>query len=73
MYYWSVWFSYEQISVNMLHCGEYGAYVLPRVLALLHQDQHLAIFVPGHTCESCPDEMTIMVATIGINFKGYRG
>lgn len=45
MHYWSVWFSYEQISVNMLHCGEYGAYVLPRVLALLRQDQLLAIFL----------------------------
>lgn len=60
----SVWFSYEHTSANMLHRGEYGARVgVPRILALLRQYQLSAtFFVPGHTCDSFPDEVAAIVA-----------
>ena len=54
----SVWFSYEQTSLNMLQRGEYGARIgVPRILSLLDRYHIQAtFFVPGHTVESFPAE-----------------
>ncbi len=59
----SVWFSYPQTTPSMLSRGEYGARVgVPRVLALLKRhDLHGTFFVPGHTVESFPREVELIL------------
>jgi peptidoglycan/xylan/chitin deacetylase (PgdA/CDA1 family) len=54
----SVWFSYEQTSINMRERGEYGARIgVPRILDLLRRYNITAtFFVPGHTIDSFPHE-----------------
>lgn len=60
----SVWFSYPDTTPSMLSRGEYGARVgVPRILALLERyNIQSTFFIPGHTVESFPREVEMILA-----------
>jgi len=59
----SVWFSYKNVTPAMLYRGEYGARVgVPRILDLLKRyDVPATFFIPGHTVESFPSEVELIL------------
>ena len=59
----SVWLAYDRVTPAMLYRGEYGARVgVPRILSFLEERElDATFFVPGHTVESFPDEVGLIL------------